>query len=117
MATPQKYTHDKTVLMLLSVNTFLAVLIAILVILSLTGSADRALTIEHRPQLGLDANRVGSGLDMVSLVVFPLMVVAAYTVLSVRTYPIRRNLSIVVLGMATLLVVLSGIVSYYLLQS
>ncbi|TXG78196.1 hypothetical protein E6P97_00115 [Patescibacteria group bacterium] len=117
MATPSKYTHDRTVLLLLTVNVFLAVLIAVLVILALTGSSDRALTIEHRPQLGLDANRVGSGLDMASLVVFPLLIAAAHTVLSVKTYPIRRNLSVVVLGMATLLISLSGIVSYYLLQS
>ncbi|MCA9330813.1 hypothetical protein KC957_02090 [Candidatus Saccharibacteria bacterium] len=117
MATPKKYTHDRTVLLLLSANVFLASLIAVLVVLALTGSADKVLTIEHRPRLGLDANRVGTGLDALSLVVFPLFIAAAHTVLSVRVYPIRRNLGVVVLGMATLLIVLSGIVSYYLLQS
>ncbi len=117
MATPKRYTHDRTVLLLLSINIFLAVLIAILVILALTGSSDRVLTIQHRPALGLDANTVGTGLDMTSLVVFPLLVAAWHTVLSVKIYPLRRNLSVVVLGMATLLISLSGIVSYYLLQS
>lgn len=117
MATPKKYTHDRTVLLLLSVNVFMASLIAVLVILALTGSADKVLTIEHRPRLGLDANRVGSNLDMASLVIFPLLIAAMHTVLSVRVYPLRRNLSVIVLAMATLLIILSGIVSYYLLQA
>lgn len=116
MATPKKYTHDRTVLLLLSANIFLASLVAVLVALALTGSADKALTIEHRPHLGLNANRVASGLDMASLVVFPLLIAAAHTVLSVKVYPIRRHLSVVVLGMATLLISLSGIIAYYLLQ-
>jgi hypothetical protein len=117
MATPKRYSHDRTVLLLLSVNIFLAVLTAILVILSLTGSSDRVLTIEHRPALGLDANKVGTSLDMTSLVVFPLLIAAAHAVLSAKIYPLRRNLSVITLGMGTLLITLSGIVSYYLLQS
>lgn len=117
MATPKRYTHDRTILLLLSVNLFLAVLIAILVILALTGSSDRVLTIEHRPILGLSANRVGTSLDMVSLVVFPLLIMVLNTALSVKAYPIRRNLGVIILGLATLLISLSGIVSYYLLQA
>jgi len=117
MATPKRYTHDRTILLLLSVNLFLSLLIAVLVILALTGSSDRVLTIEHRPALGLDANRVGSGLEMVSLVLFPLLVMTINTVLSAKAYPVRRNVGVVVLGMGTLLICLSGIVSYFLLQA
>jgi hypothetical protein len=117
MATPKRYTHDRTILLLLSVNIFLALLIAVLVILSLTGNSDRVLTIEHRPALGLDANRVGSGFDMASLVLFPLLAAVVHTVLSAKIHPIRRHLAVVVLAMGTILIMLSGIVSYYLLQA
>lgn len=117
MATPKRYTHDRTVLLLLTVNIFLTLLITLLVMLALTGSADKVLTIEHRPSLGLGANTVGTTFDMASLVVFPLLVLSVNTILSVKVYPIRRHFGIVVLGMATMLISLSGIVSYYLLQS
>ena len=116
MATPKRYTHDRTVLLLLSVNIFLTLLIAILVILALTGSSDRVLTLEHRPSPGLSANKVGSSLDMAGLVVFPLLVMGFNTVLSFKVYPVRRNFGVVILAMATLLITLSGIVSYFLLQ-
>lgn len=117
MATPKRYSHDRTVLLLLTVNIFLTLLICILVILALTGSSDKVLTLEHRPFLGLSANRVGDSFSMASLVVFPLAVMGFNTALSVKIYPIRRNFGIVVMGMATLLLCLSGIVSYFLLQS
>lgn len=117
MATPKKYTHDRTVLLLLTVNIFLTLLISVLVLLSLTGSSDKVLTVEHRPLLGLSANSVGSTFDMASLVLFPVAIMAINTVLSTKVYPIRRHFGIVVLAMATLLITLSGIVSYFLLQA
>lgn len=117
MATPKKYTQDRTVLLLLTVNIFLTVLIAVLVMLAITSSSDKLLTIEHRPALGLSANKIGGTADMASLVLFPVIVMALNTVLSTKVYPIRRHFSIVILGLATLLITLSGIVSYFLLQS
>lgn len=116
MATPKKYTHDRTVLLLLTINVFLTILITVLVMLALTSSSDKVLTIEHRPSLGLSANKVGSTFDMASLVLFPVIVMAVNTVLSTKVYPIRRHFGVVILGMATLLITLSGIVSYFLLQ-
>lgn len=116
MATPRRYTHDRTVLLLLTINIFLTVFITLLVILALTGNTDKVMTIEHRPTLGLAANTVGGTVDMASLVVFPLLILSINTVLSIKVYPIRRHFGVVILGMATMLISLSGIVSYFLLQ-
>ncbi|MBP7766930.1 hypothetical protein KA068_00205 [Candidatus Saccharibacteria bacterium] len=116
MATPKKYLHDKTVLLLLTINYFFAFLITLLVTLALTDSSQRVFTIEHRPSLGLDANTVGGAEHIVSLIIFVIFVAIANTVLGSRIYPIKKYLALIVLGMGSMVIVFTGIVSYYLLQ-
>lgn len=116
MITPKRYIHDRVVLTLLSINTFFASLIAVKVIVSLTSNGTKLRVIEHRPSLGLSANTAGSTTQMIAFVIFPLAILLFHTILSIRVYHIRRNFAHVVLAMGTLLILLSGIVSYYLLQ-
>ncbi|MES2971198.1 MAG: hypothetical protein V4702_02670 [Patescibacteria group bacterium] len=116
MATPQRFIHDRVVLLLLSVNIFFTVLISVLIAFALTGGTDRLYVIEHRPSLGLSANRIGDSTQMTSLIVFVIFVLVFNTMLSVRSYPLRRNFAVVVLGMGTLLILLAGVISSFLLQ-
>lgn len=116
MATPKRFIHDRVVLLLLSVNIFFTVLISVLIAFALTGGTDRIYVIEHRPSLGLSANRIGNATQMASLIVFVILVLIFNTILSVRTYPLRRNFAVVILGMATLLILMAGIISSFLLQ-
>lgn len=116
MAIAKRYIHDRVVLTLLSINTFFAVLIAVRVILSLTDSSNKLRVIEHRPSLGLSANKAGSATELIVFVVFPLVVLLFHAILSQRMYQVRRPFAHVVLATGTLLILLSGIVSFYLLQ-
>ena len=116
MATPKRFIHDRVVLLLLSVNTFFAVLISVLIAFALTGGTDQVYVIEHRPRLGLSANRIGDTTQMMSLIVFVALVLVFNTVLSAKTYPLRRNLAVVILAMATLLILMAGVISSFLLQ-
>ncbi len=116
MANAKRYIHDRVVLTLLSINTFFAVLIAVRVIVSLTSSSTKLRVIEHRPSLGLSANKAGSATELIVFVVFPLAVLLFHTFLSQRMYQVRRPFAHVVLALGTLLILLSGIVSFYLLQ-
>jgi hypothetical protein len=116
MTTPKRYIHDRIVLTLLTVNTFFASLIAVKVILSLSGNSTKLRIIEHRPSLGLSANKIGTTAQMASFIVFPLAVLLFHTLLSIRVYHLRRRFAHVVLAMGTLLIILTGVVSYFLLQ-
>lgn len=116
MATPKKFLHDKTVLMLLTINYFFTFLITLLITLALTDSSQRVFTIEHRPSLGLDANSVGGAEHVVSLIIFVIFIAIANTVLGSKIYPIKKHLAHIVLGMGSITIVFTGIVSYYLLQ-
>lgn len=116
MAVPKRYIHDRVVLLLLSVNAFFTVLISVSVAFKLTGGTERAYVIEHRPSLGLSANRIGNSTQIASFIIFVVAVLIFHTILSVRTYSKRRSFSFVILGMGTLLIILAGIISSFLLQ-
>ncbi len=113
MATiPAKYLHDKLVLLLLSANIFLAFLCAVLIFLRLNiGQGAEGYIIEYRSNLGISAFRVGGIAGLLSFAGFSLVLIAVNIILSVRTYRIRRELSISVLIAGILLLLLATVVS------
>lgn len=116
MAVPKKYLHDRLILLLLSVNAFLALLASLVVVLRLDTGRPQGYIVQYRSNLGpLSGFKAGSISVFISFVIFAWLVFGLHTLLSVRTYHIRRHASLIVLGMATLLLVLSIIVSNSLL--
>lgn len=111
MATEKKYFHDKLVLLLLSTNTFLAILSAILLLLRLGNSSPNYRIIQYRSDLGLSAFKNGTALSLYAFIVFVWLTLIIGAILSYRTYHIKRDYSIIVLGLGLLLIVLSMIVS------
>lgn len=114
MANPSKYLHDRLVLLLLSANAFLAVLTTLSVLFRLHGSGE-GFIVQYRANLGIGAFQNGSVDQIISFIFFALLVFAVHAVLSWRTYPIRRELSVLILGLGTLLLVVGAIVSDALL--
>lgn len=115
MATSKKYFHDHFVLLLLSVNAFLAVAASILVLLRLSSSHGNSYIVQYRPSLGINAYQTGSVLELLSFVVFALLVLTVHTMISLRAYQIHRQLAIAVLSLGILLLILTIIVSNALL--
>jgi hypothetical protein len=109
-----KYFHDRLVLLLLSANAFLMVLTALSVLFRLQGGGDSYI-VQYRANLGISAFQPGSVNQIISFVIFAVIVFAAHAVLSWRTYPIKRELSVLVLALGTLLLLLSVIISDALL--
>jgi len=103
------------VLLLLGVNAFLAFLATLSVLFRLSGAAANGYIVQYRADLGISAFKTGGALSILSFVVFALLVFAVHLLLSLRTYPIRRQLSVVILGLGTLLLILGIIVSNALL--
>ena len=116
MATPKRYTHDRLVLLLLTANTFFAVLTSVLILLRLDSSRGEGYIIGYRPTLGLSAYSKGDSWDLLSFAVFSILVLVFHTLLSVRVYSLRRHLAITILAMGLLLIVMSLVISNALLM-
>lgn len=113
---PKKYFHDRLILLLLSINGFLAFLCIALVFLRLgAGSGSQGYIVQYRANLGISAFKTGSVSNLVAFALFSLIVFAMQVVLSARTYEIRRELSVAILGLGLPLLLLAVIVSNALL--
>lgn len=115
MAATKKYFQDHFVLLLLSINAFLAALAVVFITLRISTSHGNDYIVQYRPSLGLDSYKPGSVLDLVGFIGFAIIVIAINSTLSYKVYKIHRQLSIVVLSLGILLLVLTIIISNALL--
>ena len=117
MATSKKYIHDHFVLLLLTVNAFLATAGVIYILIKLfSNSHSSGYIVQYRPSLGVSAYQTGSQLNLISFAVFAVLILAINTVLSYRVYKIHRQLAITVLALGVMLLSLNIIISNALLQ-
>ena len=115
MATPKKFLHDHLVLLLLTVNVFLALALVAFLLLRLSNSHSTGYIVQYRPSLGIGAFQSGKVIDLLSFIGFSLLVFAVHTVLAMRAYHVRRQVSLAILSLGILLQVLAIIVSNALL--
>lgn len=115
MHIPKKYFHDRFVVLLISINTFLALLNSILILFRLDGGGSDVYIVQYRANLGLSAFKRGGPEPLLSFVVFGLLILALHILLSIRVYSVRRQFAVTILALGTLLLCLSIIVSNALL--
>lgn len=115
MATPKKYFQDHLVLLLLSTNAFLAFSTVILVLVRLSAGHGSSYIVQYRASLGINAFKTGGISDIFGFILFAFLVLGIHTVLSMRTYPVNRHLSLVILSVGILLLLLTMIISNALL--
>lgn len=115
MDIPKKYIHDRFVLLLISVNIFLTFLTTVLILLRLDTSRSDGYFVQYRSNLGLNAFQLGGFISLLAFIVFAIFVTVFHTYISVRIYPQRRDVALIVLGLGTLLLSLTLIVSNALL--
>lgn len=112
MPMPKKYLQDKLVLLLLSANIFLAFLCAVLVLLRLNfGQGAEGYIVEYRSNLGISAFRVGGIFGLLNFAGFAIVLMVINVALSIKTYKIRRELSLSILAAGLLILLLAIIVS------
>jgi hypothetical protein len=111
----KKYFHDHLVLLLLSTNVFLAVAGSISFLFRLTTSHGNGYIVQYRLIDGINTFRNGTVVDMLGFVAFAGLVLAIHTFLSLRAYPIHRQLALTILSLGILLLTLDIIVSNALL--
>lgn len=115
MHIPKNYFQDRLVVLLLSVNTFLTLLCGVLILLKLDSGRAEGYIIQYRSNLGLSAFKSGDASTLISFILFSILVMIFHTLLSIRVYHIRRQFTVTVLAMGTLLLTVSIIVSNALL--
>ena len=116
MHIPKNYFHDRIVLLLITVNTFLTLLVGVLVVLNMDFNRPDGYIVQYRANLGLSAYKAGSSLVILSFIGFALAVMALHTLLSMKMYTHRRNFAIAMLGLGTLLLIVALFVSNALLE-
>ena len=116
MASTKQYFHDHFVLLLLSINGFLAIAGSIFILLRLSASHGSGYIVQYRASLGINAFKTGTLKDLLSFVVFALIVLAITSILSHRAYKIHRQLAIAILSLGILLLSLTIIISNALLM-
>jgi len=114
MNIPKQYFRDRLILLLLSLNAFLTFLTFIFLIFRL-GDGHSSYIVQYRQSLGADAFTAGTVWQLISFGLFAIVMLVGNLLLSIRMYLIHRQLSSVVLGMATLLLIFGLVVSNALL--
>jgi hypothetical protein len=118
MTAAKSYFQDRLVLLLLSVNAFLAFLATLLILLRIGSAGGSGFIVQCRDCSNASyINRFSTGhaADLLAFIVYALIVFSAHAVLSWRSYHIRRQLSLTVLALGTVLLLLCIIVSNALL--
>ena len=111
----RKYFHDRFVLLMLTVNSFLTVVVIASVLLRI-GDTSNSYIQSYRQNLGLNAYSAGGPEQIISFAVFAVFVLAGQFYISLKMHPIRKHVSWMIMLMGSLLLVLALIVSNALLQ-
>lgn len=114
MKISKQYFQDRLLLLILTCNVFLTVIILLFLVFRL-GSGHSSYIVQYRQSLDADAFKAGTLTQLLSFGVFAVLVLGLNLLLSMRVYRVHRQLSAVVLGMATLLLVFCLVVSNALL--
>ncbi len=115
MKIPEKYFHDRSVLLLITVSCFLAVLNTVVILLKLDSSRSDSYIVQYRANLGLSAFTAGGSSAFLGFILFSVIVLVLHTILSMRVYSFHRQFSLVILSLTVLLLVLALIISNALL--
>lgn len=110
------YFHDRLVLLLLTINSFLAVASILIISLNL-GDTRVAYTFKYLSHLNLLDQKKTAGLsEIVSFIAFIAIIFVFQLVVSMKLYHIRKHAAQAVLALSLILLVYALIVSYSLLN-
>lgn len=111
MTIPSRYFHNRSVLLLLIINTALVLVGAILILFRLDSGTTTNYIIEYRANYGIGEYQRGFALDMAGFIFFMLINFAVCVFLSLRTFTMRKHIAVVILAICSLLNIMTIIVS------
>lgn len=115
MTTPTKYFHDRSVLLLLTLNSLLVVTGILFVLLHLDSSKGTAYIIQCRLcDTAAHEFKGGSAFDMTGFIFFLLITFGFSLFISRRIYNERRHVALAIMMMTSVLAIFALLVSYSL---
>ena len=115
MHIPAKYFHDRSILLLISLNVFLALLASLLILLRLDSGDSSSYIVQFRSNLGLSGYESGESSYFLAFIIFFVLMLATHIILSMKIYTKHRRYSVAILFLATIIVVFGLVVSNALL--
>ncbi len=112
----RKYLHDRVVLILLTLLAALLVIGVSIVLLRFDASKNPTTIAQYRQNLSGSGYVSGKPADIYLLALFMLFTAIAGLVLSLKTYPLKRYISIFILGSAVFCMILAIIVANSLIS-
>lgn len=113
---PKRYVYDKVALILVSALLFITIVTILNIILRVaTGQVATDYVTEYRSTGGIGEFTNGNVMGILSFIVFVILTAVISTVLSLKTYVVKRELSLTVLSFGILLCLVAAIVSNALL--
>jgi hypothetical protein len=111
----KKYFHDRFVLLMLTINSFLALFITASILLRLGDTSDVYIK-SYRENLGLNGYEAGGLGQILSFIIFAGFILIMQFALSLRIYHLRKQVAWAVMILGGVLLLLSLIVSNALLE-
>ena len=114
MAVTKKYFHDHYILLLLSINTFLSILLGLFIILRLNSTNSSSYIVQCRncsDPSALNKYINGTTSGFISFILFGVIILIIGFFLSYKTYKLNRNLAITILYLSVLLEIIGLLVS------
>lgn len=115
MATNRRYIHDRFVLFFLAVNAFLTLAVIVTIALKL-GDTGEGYIQQYRSNLGLNGYRSGGVGEILSFMVFAVIVFVFQIVFSYKIYDIKKQAAWAIVVLSSLLLILALLISGALLE-
>jgi hypothetical protein len=115
MTIPNRYFHNRSILLLLIINSALVLIGTLLILFRLDSNTITNYIIEYRANLGIAEYEIGSALDVASFVFFLLVNFTICVFISLQSFVARRHVAVMILAISALLSLLTIIVSLALL--
>jgi hypothetical protein len=116
MVQHKHFLQDRTALLLVSGNLFLALVAIVLVLLKLGASQGTTnYIVAYRASLGINAFKTGTLWDILSFIFFAVLVLVIGVFLGYRTYKVKRELALVILTLTLPLLVFTIVITNALL--
>ncbi|HET7672893.1 MAG TPA: hypothetical protein VFK11_00055 [Candidatus Saccharimonadales bacterium] len=109
MPKPKTFFHDRLVLLILSINTFLSVALILSVVFALSDNSAVYIR-EYRSNLGLDGYEAGGIKDIMAFAFFAVIVYGFQLYASTKIYHIRKHLSLMILLITMVIFIFSLLV-------
>lgn len=107
MDIPKKFLHDRTILALITALAALLVIGVSLVLLRFDVSKNPTTIVGYHPNISGSAYQSGKPVDIYVMALFMIITAVAAVLVAVKTYSVRRDISVFLLASAAFLLVIS----------